>query len=124
MSMKAILVTAAGVLIVTPAFALSNKEIVHHSGGPIPYSQFMSSPSASSTGYNTRAQRRGKKAPATGDSAVAADVTAIAASPDVSATPAPVAPAPAAPGAETGVNPPAAGPPSSPDVAPPAAAPQ
>ncbi|HVV49251.1 MAG TPA: hypothetical protein VHO06_06315 [Polyangia bacterium] len=60
--MKVVIISAASLLTVTPAFALTRSEIVHHTGGPIPYSQ-LSSPDRS--GYNARAHRgRHRRAPA------------------------------------------------------------
>jgi hypothetical protein len=72
MSMKAILVTAVGVLTVTPAFALTNSQIVHHTSGPIPYSQLSST---DRTGYNVRSHN--KHTTATASAAAAADAPAI-----------------------------------------------
>ena len=96
MSMKALLVTAAGVLAVSPAFAMSNSQIVRHTSGPIPYSQLAS---ADKSGYNARSHHK-TKAAATSDTSVAANATtspAAAPAPEQAPSSAVNAPAPAAP---------------------------
>ena len=108
MSMKALFVTAAGVLAVSPAFAMSNSQIVHHTSGPIPYSQLSGT---DRSGYNARSHHKSKAA-ATSDTTVASN-----ASPDATAPTAAPAPEPTPSGA---VNPPA---PAAPDPGSPAAAP-
>ena len=62
MSMKVVLVAAASVMAVSPALAMTRSEIVHHSGGPIPYSQLVS---LDKSGYNARSHRRHKASGAT-----------------------------------------------------------
>ena len=57
MSMKVVFVAAASVMAVSPALAMTRSEIVHHSGGPIPYSQLVS---MDKSGYNARSHRRHK----------------------------------------------------------------
>lgn len=116
MSMKAILVTAAGVLAVTPAFAMTNSQIVHHTSGPIPYSQLSSNDRA---GYNARSHKKAKAA-TTGDAVAAntpaapgADQAPTAASPDASA-------ALASPAPSATVNAPGAGAATGPTALPPA----
>ena len=93
MTFKVLLVTAASVLAVSPAFALTNSQIIHHSGGPIPYSELVGSGPSSSAGYNTRASRRHHKSSASSANAAQPDTSATGAQ----ATPAPNATAPAAP---------------------------
>jgi len=115
MSMKVVLVAAASVMAVSPAFAMSNSAIVNHTGGPIPYSQLVS---MDKSGYSARAHHKSKKT-AAADQSVAANTTA---------TPTDQTPAPAAPAAPTtsatpdavqsSVAPPASAP-SSPGAAPP-----
>ena len=108
MSMKALIVTAAGVLTVSPAFAMSNSQITHHTGGPIPYSQFVS---MDKSGYNARSHHK-SKSKVTSDTSVAANATTDSASPpapaapdanapSTSALPPATAPGPAAPSPTT-----------------------
>ena len=111
MSMKALFVTAAGVLAVSPAFAMSNSQIVHHTSGPIPYSQLSS---MDKSGYNARSHHKGKAA-AVSDTTVASNASPDATAPATTPTAAP-APEAAPSGA---VNPPA---PAAPDPGSPAAA--
>ena len=126
MSMKIVLVAAASVMAVTPAFAMkhsSKSAIVSHTGGPIPYSQLES---MDKSGYNARSHRGAKKTTAPlGDENAAPSATP---SPDTSVNPSPAPattpPAPAAPEASTTPSAPPASPPSSPGAAPPATTPQ
>ena len=118
MSMKVVLVAAASVLAVSPAFAMSNSEIVHHTGGPIPYSQLVS---MDNSGYSARSHKSKKAAANT--TATAADQSAApaaptpSAAPDANVTPSPT-PAPAAPDASPSPAAPPAAAPSSPGAAP------
>ena len=87
MSMKLLLVAAASALTVSPALAMSNSQIVKHTGGPIPYGQLVS---MDKSGYNARSHKRHRSS--TTDTAVAANssTSATAAAPDqTSAAPAP-----------------------------------
>ena len=120
MSMKVVLVAAASVMTVSPALALTRSEIVHHSGGPIPYSQLMST---DKSGYNARSHRRHKASGAAvapsssaagavnapdGSADAAANGAAAPSPPSTDASPvAPSAPAPS--GADTPAAPPAGG---------------
>ena len=125
MSFKAILAAGAGVLTVSPAFALTNSQIIHHTGGPIPYSE-LTPPSSSSPGYNARSSGRPRTTSQPGSSVATNTSTSPAANPSAGASgaagamarPGSAAPdtsgynanpaAPAAPGA--GANGPAAAP--------------
>ena len=97
MSMKAILVTAASVLCVSSAFAMSRSQIVKHTGGPIPYSQLASMDKA---GYNARSHKHGRAT--TSGAAVAANTSAAPATTagaDLTATPSPAPSSAASPDA-------------------------
>ena len=106
MSMKIVLVAAASVLAVSPALAMSNSQIVHHTGGPIPYSQLVS---MDKSGYSARSHKSKKAAGDTTTAAASADqgappaASTSSAAPDVIVTPSPApvapdaAPSPAAP---------------------------
>jgi hypothetical protein len=92
MAFKVLLAAAASALAVSPAFALTNSEIVHHSGGPIPYSELVSS-GPSSSGYQARGGRRHRKSTASESSAATSTpseaTTGAAPSPGSEAAPAP-----------------------------------
>jgi len=118
MSMKVVLVAAASVMAVSPALAMSKSQIVHHTGGPIPYSQLAS---MDKSGYNARSHKS-KKAVAA-DQSVAANTTTTTAPADQSAAPAAPTPS-AAPDANVTPSPaPAAPDAGQSPAAPPAAAP-
>jgi hypothetical protein len=118
MSMKIVLVAAAGVLAVSPALAMSKNQIVHHTGGPIPYSQLAS---MDKSGYNARSHKKAGRTTSGADTSVAANTTTGAApgatpSPDQTTSGAVNAPAPAAPSAAAGPD--ALGPTTQPNAAP------
>ncbi|HEY5411900.1 MAG TPA: hypothetical protein VIJ94_14355 [Caulobacteraceae bacterium] len=95
MSMKLLLALAAGVLAASPALAMSNSQIAHHTGGPIPYSQLMST---DHSGYNARSHKKGSaaaSAPAATDSATSNAAATLGDQNSAGAAPAP-APAPTA----------------------------
>ena len=119
MPMKLVLVAAASVLTVSPAFALSNSQIVKHTSGPIPYSQLTST---DRSGYNARSHKSKAAAstPAATDSSTSSTAATLgdqtseapaapapAATPDTAATPAPAANAATAPGPDVSTSPPA-----------------